>query len=308
MNLEEIGLLTHNAENLLDLARKGSLPLTGNNADAVFKSIDMLKQMVMALREAIEADGTVPAQAGLQELAEYLRQCAEGELAESAPVADVHEATPAEEIPDPVPEGDFSDEQIEEIIQGAGSTLSNPPEAAPAPAAPEAGPVAARKSGSIIEEKIKVSTGRLDNLVNMVGELVIAQLMVSESLRKDDNSDNELLRNTAHQGKIIRELQELAMSMRMVPISGVFQKMARIDTRPFPSGRQTDQPADGRGTDRTRPNHCRQNWPTRWSIWSATRLTMELKVNKIVLLRQTPQGHDHAQGVPFRRLHCDRNQ
>ena len=228
MNLEEIGLLTHNAENLLDLARKGSLPLTGNNADAVFKSIDMLKQMVMALREAIEADGTVPSQAGLQELAEYLRQCAEGELAESAPVADVHEATPAEEIPDPVPEGDFSDEQIEEIIQGAGSTLSNPPEAAPAPAAPEAGPVAARKSGSIIEEKIKVSTGRLDNLVNMVGELVIAQLMVSESLRKDDNSDNELLRNTAHQGKIIRELQELAMSMRMVPISGVFQKMARM--------------------------------------------------------------------------------
>lgn len=62
----------------------------------------------------------------------------------------------------------------------------------------------------------------------MVGELVIAQLMVAESLRESAALDGDLLRNSTHQGKIIRELQELSMSMRMVPISGIFQKMARM--------------------------------------------------------------------------------
>ena len=41
-------------------------------------------------------------------------------------------------------------------------------------------------------------------------------------------SDNRVQRNLAHLGKITRELQELSMSMRMVPIHGVFQKMARL--------------------------------------------------------------------------------
>ncbi|MBN2163961.1 MAG: chemotaxis protein CheA [Pontiellaceae bacterium] len=212
MNLEEIGLLTHNAENLLDLARKGSIPLTNNNADAIFKSIDMLKQMVSTLRDAVEADGVVASQAGLKELAEYLRQCAEGEESEAPEAAVEEEAEEAEPIEE-------TEEPVAVIAEAAPAPNGSPVAATPA---------AARKASNIIDEKIKVSTGRLDNLVNMVGELVIAQLMVSESLRRDENSEPELLRNTAHQGKIIRELQELAMSMRMVPIGGVFQKMARM--------------------------------------------------------------------------------
>ena len=40
--------------------------------------------------------------------------------------------------------------------------------------------------------------------------------------------DSDLSRKVVHQSKIIRELQELSMVMRMVPIQGVFQKMARI--------------------------------------------------------------------------------
>ena len=40
--------------------------------------------------------------------------------------------------------------------------------------------------------------------------------------------DSNLSRKVVHQSKIIRELQELSMVMRMVPIQGVFQKMARI--------------------------------------------------------------------------------
>ncbi len=78
------------------------------------------------------------------------------------------------------------------------------------------------------DEKIKVSTARLDNLVNMVGELVVAQLMVSEEINTTRASEHNICRKIAHQSKIIRDLQQLSMLIRMVPIGGVFQKMARL--------------------------------------------------------------------------------
>ncbi len=216
MNLAQIGRLTHNAENLLDLARKGALPLVGNNVDAIFKSIDMLKRMVETLREAITAGGVVPPQSGLDDLADYLRRCASADAPAEKPALSTEGASEP-------PVASDGEEQPE--------TLSEP-EKTPAVTSPANEPLAvntpAKKTAAKLDEKIKVSTERLDTLVNMVGELVIAQLMVSESLRTNNHNDNELLRNTVHQGKIIRELQELSMSMRMVPISGVFQKMARM--------------------------------------------------------------------------------
>jgi chemotaxis methyl-accepting protein methylase/two-component sensor histidine kinase/chemotaxis signal transduction protein len=62
----------------------------------------------------------------------------------------------------------------------------------------------------------------------MVGELVIAQSMVSQDLASFKNSDPRVERNIRHLDKITRELQDLSMSMRMVPVQGVFQKMARL--------------------------------------------------------------------------------
>ena len=51
LNLTEIGLLAHSAENLLDLARKGELILADKNTDVIFESIDMLKKMIAGLKE-----------------------------------------------------------------------------------------------------------------------------------------------------------------------------------------------------------------------------------------------------------------
>jgi HPt (histidine-containing phosphotransfer) domain-containing protein len=44
LNLNEIGALAHSAENLLDLARKHELELTGKTTDVIFESIDMMKK------------------------------------------------------------------------------------------------------------------------------------------------------------------------------------------------------------------------------------------------------------------------
>jgi two-component system chemotaxis sensor kinase CheA len=73
-----------------------------------------------------------------------------------------------------------------------------------------------------------VATDRLDALINTVGELVIAQSMVAQDVKTAAGAGQRLARNMGHLGKLTRELQDLSMSMRMVPIQGTFQKMARL--------------------------------------------------------------------------------
>lgn len=75
---------------------------------------------------------------------------------------------------------------------------------------------------------VKVATSRLDSLINMVGELLTARLMVQQEAAGLSNTRPRLVKNISHLAKISRELQDLSMSMRMVPIQGVFQKMGRI--------------------------------------------------------------------------------
>jgi len=199
LNLTDIGSLAHSAENLLDLARKGKLVLADDNSEVVFESIDMLKKMIGVLASAVESGAPMAAQDQLPMLVEKLKAAAEGR-------------TPAVSLN--TPQAQESDKKLDGILEDE-----------PEPKKSKA------SSGSVAhasEEKIKVSTTRLDNLINMTGELVIAQLMVGEEISTTPSSDPELVRKVAHQGKIVRELQELSMSMRMVPVQGVFQKMARL--------------------------------------------------------------------------------
>ncbi|MEP6836207.1 MAG: chemotaxis protein CheW [Gemmatimonas sp.] len=81
---------------------------------------------------------------------------------------------------------------------------------------------------STAEATIRVRTDRLDRLINMVGELVIAQTMIAGDPHLANSQAPDLTRKVTHAGKIVRELQELSMSMRMVPLRSTFQKLARV--------------------------------------------------------------------------------
>ncbi len=196
LNLTEVGSLAHSAENLLDLARKGQLILAGDNTDIVFASVDMLKKMLNSLADSMEAGQPVASQPNLPQLLETLKAAAEGRAA----------TPPAKATQTPE-----ADKKLDTLLEGKIKT--------PKPTA---------STTHTADEKIKVSTTRLDNLINMTGELVIAQLMVAEEVNTGQLSAHELARKVGHQGKIVRELQELSMSMRMVPVQGVFQKMTRL--------------------------------------------------------------------------------
>jgi two-component system chemotaxis sensor kinase CheA len=73
-------------------------------------------------------------------------------------------------------------------------------------------------------ETVRVDRDRLDSLINLIGELVIAESMVAAGAAKNGHSNE----NTMQLNKITRELQELSLSLRMMPIQGLFQKMARL--------------------------------------------------------------------------------
>lgn len=75
---------------------------------------------------------------------------------------------------------------------------------------------------------VKVATHKLDSLVDMVGEFVIAQSQVMQSMRTEGDVGEEVARNLVQLSRISKDLQRTAMSLRMVPIRNTFQKMNRL--------------------------------------------------------------------------------
>ena len=107
------------------------------------------------------------------------------------------------------------------------------PSAAPAPAAAAStatprealSPEAKKKVGS---QMMKVDTRRFDSLVELVGELVIAQSQVAQHPDLQNLRSQQLSRNLLQLSQISLELQKIAMSLRMVAIKATFQKMNRL--------------------------------------------------------------------------------
>jgi two-component system, chemotaxis family, sensor kinase CheA len=86
--------------------------------------------------------------------------------------------------------------------------------------------VAATNGG---ESSIRVSVGKVDNLVNLVGELVITQAMLAETVSNVDPVLHErLVDGLAQLERNTRDLQESVMSVRMMPISLVFSRFQRV--------------------------------------------------------------------------------
>lgn len=102
-----------------------------------------------------------------------------------------------------------------------------------APVAAAAGiEVAARRAvrppGAAPEGAVKVRTDKLDRLVEMVGELVIAHSILLEDGVVRDATQHLLAQKVQHAEKIVRELQELSLGLRMVPLRGALVKLARL--------------------------------------------------------------------------------
>ena len=75
------------------------------------------------------------------------------------------------------------------------------------------------------ENTTRVNTERLDELINLVGELLISEAMVKQGI--EQYRDTSLQQSATSMNRIVRDLQALSMSLRMVPLKTTFRKMAR---------------------------------------------------------------------------------
>ena len=88
---------------------------------------------------------------------------------------------------------------------------------------------AASSSGTPAKQSlISVSLSKLDSLMAIVGEIVITESMVTSAPEIQNLKLDSFLKSTRQLRKLTDDLQDIAMSLRMVPVSGTFQKMNRI--------------------------------------------------------------------------------
>ncbi len=90
-------------------------------------------------------------------------------------------------------------------------------------------PVVNKRKSADSSSSIRVGTDKVDSLINMVGELVITQSMLSQLGEDFDETSLEKLRDgLAQLERNTRELQESVMRIRMLPISFAFQRFPRV--------------------------------------------------------------------------------
>ncbi|NOZ69577.1 MAG: chemotaxis protein CheA [Deferribacteres bacterium] len=82
-----------------------------------------------------------------------------------------------------------------------------------------------RESGSKVGGTIRVDTDKLDQLINMVGELVIANANINQQAKRI--GDNSLLESAFALSRLVEDIRDRAMKVRMVPIGETFNRFRR---------------------------------------------------------------------------------
>jgi two-component system, chemotaxis family, sensor kinase CheA len=246
LQLKPMHVLTHEVESLLDLARNGELRLNPTIITAILQSRDSVQTMVQQITIALEKgklpDEIVP----VSHLIHQVKSLMEGPVfqpeqpaAAPAPKPAASVAPVVQEVPvAPAPAKPSAPAPSAKPAAGhAGATFApfEEAKAAIAEAAANVGqpkiatgakPSAGGGSGS--SSTVRVNTEKLDILMDVVGELVIVQSQLIESARPVTEDGSPLHRNVAQLGRITKELQHNAMSLRMVPVKPTFQKMERL--------------------------------------------------------------------------------
>jgi two-component system chemotaxis sensor kinase CheA len=217
LGISRMAELAHKAESLLSRMRDKEIRCTGGYADLALRSVDLLNELIQMVQDALGGDPLELPQ-GYGSLMRVLSDPEAAGVSQDSggvvPVAQPLETGPGE-APPAVAVSDAGDGQTESAAE---------PDLAKTARSQQRAKLAEHTDDS----SVRVRTDRLDKLIEMVGELVIAQAMVAQDQVVIAGMNHELVRKVGHAGKIVRELQDLSMSMRMVPLKATLQKMARL--------------------------------------------------------------------------------
>lgn len=226
LGLHAITELAHRAESLLSRVRDHEVVFADACADLALRAVDMLKELTQSLQDAL---GGVPMTepetyadlvrclddpdlSGQVDLGPQAPRVGDLLVAEAVVPRDDVELVQASQGPRPLGEA---------LVQSGLAKVTDVARALRTQRRMSADTRAA-------ENTVRVRTDRLDKLIEAVGELVIAHSMIAQDESVTDQGHHELAKKIARTTKIIRELQDLSMAMRMVPLKPTFQKMARL--------------------------------------------------------------------------------
>lgn len=190
LRLTPMNKLAHELESLLDLARQQRIDINFDVVEIILNGGDTLKRFVDAI--ALQLTGASP-------LAPIL-----------IPTFNLREriaaviATSTKSNSDPDSSTAFLRGPVEN--PDAESPIRNPQSSA----------------------TVKVDTAKLDVLIDMVGEMIIAQSLVAQDPEIKSLASSRVTRSLAQLARTTKDLQRTAMSLRMVPVGGVFRKMIRV--------------------------------------------------------------------------------
>ena len=206
LNLDCVKDIAHHSESMLALVRDGQDNFTRDHADLALKSLDMVKTLLERMK--LSGPGMqIELPWGHEELLQDLKNFISG--ARKSKVDD----RPAS----PVNERRINERRINERRNRKEGEASA-----------ENFLAGSLTPDQVVESSVRVKIGRLDKLLDTVGELVIAQTMVGQDEMIVGGKNHELNKKISQAGKIVRELHDLSLILRMVPLKGTFQKMARL--------------------------------------------------------------------------------
>jgi len=224
LNFNKINKLAHISENLLDKARNGELSIEGEIIDVILNSVDILKRMIENVQATLDTgtplEGDIDTGQITVRIEHFLTQ-AEGEgkkllgemLVDKGAISetDLKDALDVQKKEDGKKLGEILVEKKKVETKEVVSALREQ-----------------KRSGQPVALQVKVDTGKLDNIVDMVGELAIAQSMLRQNELIMMNKDRKLDQISNQLNLITSALQKTAMSLRMVPTKNTFQKMLRL--------------------------------------------------------------------------------
>jgi two-component system chemotaxis sensor kinase CheA len=199
LELWDIQRLSHEIETVLDRARTGQLTITPPAIDIILAGADYLRRWMAHLEVMLQghpSEAPAPDTALLdpiRALCEGKQQVADQSISTASPVRAGGEPVAAD--------------------AGAATPVS------------QAQQTPSRRSEAMA---IKVDTAKLDYLVDMAGEMVIAESLVRHDSDLSQLKSPLLQRKIAHLTRITAELQKTAMAMRLVPIGPLFRRMVRL--------------------------------------------------------------------------------
>jgi two-component system, chemotaxis family, sensor kinase CheA len=193
LELWEVQKMAHEVETVLDQARNLKFTVSSEAIDVILLSADYLKRWLAHLEAVLHSQ------------------------ASRAPESDPHLLARVAGIPS------LSAKSIQGdvgVLAAAVETSGNPPAARPE--------TSGENKSRSETMAVKVDTAKLDYLVDMAGEMVIAETLVRHDPELARIKTPRLQRNLGQLARITSELQKTAMAMRLVPIGPLFRRMARL--------------------------------------------------------------------------------